>query len=119
MPFNARIFAHRGLEQMKLNKPQQFSSDSVFQLTQPYEWAQTINVTSAAASSSPVADVNSGSAVNVLRIEIASPNAVRYEINPPGRSVVAGINSPLLTGNDQFVFKSGWTVSLIDASGLA
>jgi len=103
---------------MKLNKPQQFSSDSVFQLSQPYEWSQVISVSGTAVSSAPIADVNTGSAVTILRIEVASPNAVRYEINPPGRNIVAGTQSPLLTGNDQFVFHNGFTVSLVDAASL-
>jgi hypothetical protein len=90
----------------------------VFQLSQPPEWAQTISVSGVASRSAPTADVNSGSAVTILRVEVASPNAVRYEICPPGRVVDAGSNSPLLTGVDQFVFRGGWTISLIDAAGL-
>lgn len=117
MAFNVRIFMHTGLAQMALPKPKQFSSDSVFQLTQPYEFGQVISVSSVAASSSPVADAP-GRPVTILRIEVADLSTIRYEINPPGSSRVAGNASPRLTGNDQFEFRSGWTVSMIDAAGL-
>lgn len=117
MAFNVRIFGHRGLEQMK-HKDRQYTGDTVFNLCQPYEWAETISVSAVAASSSPVADVNSSSGVNILRIEVPDGQAVRYEINPPGRAVVAASGSPILSGHDQFYFRGGWTVSLIDAAGL-
>lgn len=119
MAFNVRLYGHRGLEQMPIVKPRQYTAETVFNLAQPYEWAQTVSVSATAASSAPVADVNSGSGVNVLRIEVPDSQAVRYEINPPGRAVVAGSQSPILSGHDNFYFRSGWTISLIDAAGLA
>ena len=39
---------------------------------------------------------------------------IRYEINPPGRGVAAGANSPSLSGKDQFAFAPGWSVSIAD-----
>lgn len=118
MAYNVRVFGHRGLEQMPIVKPRQFTSETVFQLAQPYEFAQTLSVSAVAVSSAPVADSNSGASVNILRIEVPDGQTVRYEINPPSRNVVAGVNSPSLSGKDQFYFKSGFTVSLIDASAL-
>lgn len=114
MSFNVRIFAYEGLTQMQLVRPQQFSSDSVFQLTQPYKWGQVISVSAVAASSSPDATTN----VNILRIEVPDGQSIRYEINPSGRAVVAGTSSPILSGHDQFQFAPGWSVSLIDAAAL-
>lgn len=118
MSFNVRIFGHRGMTPMKKIRETQFSADSVYQLTQPYEFTQTISVSSVAASSSPVADANSGAAVQILRVEVPDGQAVRYEINPPGRNVAAFSGSPILTGFNQFEFRSGYTISLIDAAGL-
>lgn len=112
MAFNVRCFAHEGLSQMRLILPNQFSSDSVFQLTQPYKWSQVISVSSAPVSSSPDATDR----VTILRIEVPNGELVRYEINPPGRAIDAGNASPILSGNDQMVFMPGWTISLVDAA---
>lgn len=100
---------------MPLILPRQFSSDSVFQLTQPYLWSAVISVSAVAASSSP----NATPRVTILRIEVPDGQSIRYEINPSGRAVVAGTQSPILSGHDQFVFQPGWSISLIDAAGLA
>jgi hypothetical protein len=115
MSFNVRVFGHRGLSQMLLNMPKQFSSDSVFQLVQPYEFCQTISVSGTAASSSPQPV---GDQTKILRIEVPDGQSVRYEINPSGRTIAAGTQSPILSGHEQFEFAQGWTISLIDAAGL-
>lgn len=118
MAFNVRIFGHRGLQQIPVNKPTQFSSDSVMQVTQPYEFSQVLSVSGAATPSAPVADANSGSQVNVLLVQVPDGETVRYEINPPGRSIAASTNSPAMSGQNYFYFKSGWSISLIDAAAL-
>lgn len=114
MAFNVRIFGHEGLAQMRLVRPQQFSADSVFQLIQPYKFSQVISVGGTAISSSPDNTTN----VTILRIEVPDAQAIRYEINPSGRAVLAGTNSPILSGHDNFQFAPGWSVSFIDAAGL-
>lgn len=118
MAFNVRCFGYRGITQLIQPMPKQFSSDSVFQLIQPYEWAQNISVSSVAASTSPTAVPDK---TQIVRIEVADGMVVRYEINPPNRTggaVVANVNSPSLSGINQFVFLQGWTLSMIDAAGL-
>lgn len=114
MAFNVRVFGHEGLSQMQLIRPQQHSEDSVFQLTQPYKFSEVISVGATAVSSA----ANNTPNVTILRVEVPDQQAVRYEINPPSRSVAAGNSSPILSGHDQFVFQPGWTISLIDAAGL-
>lgn len=114
MAFNVRIFAHEGLSQMPLIMPKQHSEDSVFQLTQPYLFSEVISVGAVAVSSAP----NNTPRVTILRIEVPDGQAVRYEINPSGRNVAAGTQSPILSGHDQFVFAPGWSISMIDASSL-
>lgn len=114
MAFNVRVFGHRGIEQLILNKPRQFSSDSVFQLAQPYEFSEVLLASSVAVSSSPVSNPN----VTLLRVEVPDGQTIRYEINPPGRSVVAGTQSASLSGKDQFYFRNGWQISIIDSAGL-
>lgn len=115
MAFNVRVYGHRGIIQMSLVLPKQFSSDSIFQLVEPYEWGQVISVSAVAASSSAQAAPD---ATQLLRIEVPDGQTVRYEINPPGRAVVASTNSPRISGFNQFYFKQGWTISIIDAAGL-
>lgn len=118
MAYNVRCYGYRGITQMPMPMPKQYSSDSVFQLIQPYEWQQTISVSAIAAStaSQPVPD-----ATQILRIEVPDGQSVRYEINPPNRTggaKAADSTSPILSGINQFYFQQGWTVSLIDAAGL-
>ena len=83
-------------------------------LVYPQEFSQVIAVGAVAVSSAP--DV--GTQTNILRIEVPDGQSVRFEINPQGRNVAAGNASPILSGHDQFYFKPGWSVSLIDAAAL-
>lgn len=114
MSFLVRIFGHRGLSQMVLTKPKQYSSDSVFQLTQPYEFSKSLLLSGATPDSSTPTTV--GDLTTILRVEVPDGQSVRYEINPSGRSVVAGTQSPILSGHDQFEFYQGWTISMVDAA---
>ena len=116
MAFNTRIFAYRGIIQMPLVLPKQFSSDSIFQLIQPYEWSAVLSVSGSAISSA--ADTTH-SQVQILRVEVPDGQTVRYEINPPNRTggaVSAGNTSPSQSGYQQYFFQPGWTISLVDAS---
>ena len=118
MAFNVRVFGYRGIEQMPVVLPKQYSSDSVFQMIEPYEWGETISVSAVAASSSSQAAPDK---TMMLRVEVPDGQTVRYEINPPNRPggvVTANSNSPSLSGKDYFYFRQGWTISLIDAAGL-
>lgn len=114
MAYNLRCFAHEGLTQMRLILPQQYSADSVFQLTQPYIWSQVLVVGAVAVSLAP----DSTARVNILRLEVPDGQAIRYEINPTGRAIVAGTQSPILSGHDNFQFQPGWGLSVIDAAAL-
>jgi hypothetical protein len=116
MAFNVRVFGYRGIRQMDNVLPKQFSSDSVFYLDQPYEFSQLLVADVAAVSSAPDAVHDK---VTILRVEVPDGQTIRYEINSPGRNVAAGVNSPSLSGKDQFGFSPGWTISIIDAAGLA
>src|ERR1700704_761346 len=111
MAFNVRVFGYRGVTHLTIVLPKQFSSDTVSQLDQPYEFSQVISVSGAAASSA----ADTGAKTTLLRIEVADGQTVRYEINPPGRNVAAGNASPRLSGVDVFAFAPGWSVSLVDA----
>lgn len=115
MAFNCRVFGYRGIQQMPNVLPKQFSSDSVFQVIEPYEWGAVVVVSEVAASSPAQAIPD---ATQMIRIEVPDGQTIRYEINPPGAARVAGVASPSLSGKDYFYFRQGWTVSLIDAAAI-
>ena len=109
---NARFYAYEGLDQIKQVKPRQFSSNATFVLREPYLW-QELLVIGAAQTVPPHNDTRT----RLLRIEIPSGSAIRYEINPPNRSVVAGSISPKLeAGYRDFFFGPGWNISFVDAA---
>ncbi len=114
MAFNVRIFSYKGIRQIPQLLVRQFNADSVFVVDEPYLWQQTISVSSVAAST-VAQDPDKGT---IVRIEIPDNQAIRYEFNPPGRTAIAGTNSPRLTGSDQFPWVKGATLSLIDAVNL-
>lgn len=121
MAFTVRIFGHDGLSRMKVLSAGQLSTDSVFQLNQPYLWSEQLvtNGTTPVASV-PVTVLPTGKtndSTDILRIEVPDGQAIRYEVNPPNRSTAASVNSPILSGNNQIKFGAGWTISIIDASG--
>lgn len=112
-----RIFGHRGMEQLPINIPKQYTADSVFQLVQPYEFAQTL--TSNAATAVASAPTAAPDATQILRVEVPDGQVIRYEVNPPGRAIAASVNSPRLSGINMLYFRQGWTLSIIDASAVA
>ena len=120
MSFSVRLYGHQGIVPMLVvNTGGQDHKDSVYQLSQPYVWTQTLT-----ASATPVtltlpitflppfnADVS-----NVLRIEVPDGQAIRYEISTPNVSRTAGSASPKMSGSDQFQWGTGWSISIVDAS---
>lgn len=122
MAFTVRVYGHDGLSRMRVmgSGAGQFSSDSVFQLNQPYLWAQqltTNGTTPVASTAAPTPTGKTQDLTDVLRIEIPDGQAIRYEVNTPNRSVAASVNSPILTGNNQIKWGAGWTLSVIDGAG--
>jgi len=112
MAFNCRIFAHEGLAQMRLILPVQHTEDTVYQLTQPYVFSQILTVTSTPVSS----DADSTPRVTILRIEVPDGASIRYEINPTGRNIQAGNESPILSGMNNFQWAPEWRLSVVDAA---
>lgn len=118
MSFPVRIFGHAGLARMNVIGNAQFSSDSIFQLTQPYLWTQLLNCSGVAVSSivPPLPAGQSLDATTILRIEVPDGQSIRYEVNPPNRSIAAGTQSPILTGRDQIKWGQTFTLSIVDAA---
>jgi hypothetical protein len=114
MTFNVRLFGYRGMRQLPHLAQHQFTSDTVYALEEPYEWSQVIAITGTVMAPSFISP--SPDPARILRIEVPDGAAVRYEINPYGRSVAAGNQSPKLTGSDVFPWAIGYSVSLVDAA---
>jgi hypothetical protein len=118
MPFNVRFYGHRGIVQGPIVSYLQDSRDSLFMLSQPYEFA----ILAASNGATPITVQSpfpvSSDITKILRIEIPDGAAIRYEINPQGRSVAASANSPVLTGVMQLNWAAGWSFSFIE-DGLA
>jgi hypothetical protein len=121
MAYNVRLFGHAGLARMTVISAGQFSSDSVFQLTQPYLWTQLLSCSAVAVSSvvNPVPAGQSLDATTILRIEVPDGQSIRYEVNNGlARNITAGTQSPILTGRDQIKWGANFTLSIVDAAGL-
>lgn len=118
MSFPVRLYGHAGLARMTVISAGQFSSDSVFQLTQPYLWTQLLSASGTAVSSTiPALPAGmSLDATTILRIEVQDGQSIRYEVNPPGRNIAAGTQSPILTGRDQIKWGQTFTLSIVDAA---
>lgn len=122
MSFTVRIFGHQGIVPLQVIESTQFRADSVFQLKQPYVWSQALIVDTPAAVSSAAASTPAGYSTDpttILRIEVPDGKTIAYEVNSPGRSVAATANSPRMSGKDQIQFGVGWTISMIDVTGVA
>ncbi len=118
MAFTLRIYGYRGLTQLPQNLPKQYTADTVFTDTEPYEFRQILvsnGLTPVASAPQPAPDQTA-----YVRVEVPDGQSIRYEINPPNRAggaVVASASSPILSGINRFEFHSGWSLSFIDASG--
>lgn len=117
MAFNVRVFGYKGIRQIPRVNPAQNSEDAYYTLEEPYEWQFTA-VTNDTSTPVSVPAQNPDKAA-VVRIEVPAGSKIRYEINPPGRNVAASVNSPSLTGSDNFTWGAGWSISLLDAAQVA
>src|ERR1700759_3215002 len=114
MAFNVRLFGYRGMRQLPHLANHQYTGDTVYALEEPYEWSQVISINGDVMTPAFVGIVNDKA--KILRIEVPDASAIRYEINPPSRAVVAGDLSPRLVGVDVFPWAQGFTVSIVDAA---
>jgi len=108
-----KIFTYRGVISAHNDRPGQAAADSILLLSQPYEAREALTASGTAASSSASITTNKTS---LLRVEVEDGKTIRYEVNPPGRSVAADSNSPRLSGNDMLLFGLNYTLSVIEAS---
>jgi hypothetical protein len=117
MSFNVRITGYRGIVQSPVLIPGQDSKDSVYLMNQPYEFSQV----AVSNGATPVPMGPSGLPTStdyskVLRVEVPAGSAIRYEANPPNRSVAASNISPNLIGVQNIMWGPGWTLSFVDAA---
>jgi hypothetical protein len=107
-----KLFAHRGIVALPVLTRSQDTKDTVFVLEQPYLATEALTAAASAVASAPATcPGNTG----LLRIEVEDGKTIRYELNPPGRSVAATANSPALSGRDVLMAGGGWSISVIEA----
>lgn len=111
MSFNVRLFGFRGITVVPQINPRQLVSDSVSNLTWPYEWRQLLFADEKAVFSEAV---HPDLAV-VLLVEVPRFKRIRYELNPPNRNEPASVFSPSLEGSETVDWGPGWTISIIEA----
>lgn len=118
MAFNVRIFGYRGISQVKLLHPRQYSADAVFLLDEPFVWSQLL-VADAVAVYSEARTGGDNDRVTIARVEVPNAAAIRYRILPVNYpDNPADTLCPILTGSDQFIFSPGYRISIIDAAAL-
>jgi len=111
MSFDVRLFGFRGITVVPQINPRQLVSDSVSNLTWPYEWRQMLFASKRADFSKAV---HPDLAV-VLLVEVPPGKRIRYELNPPNRDEPASVFSPSLVGSETLDSGPGWTISIIEA----
>lgn len=114
MSFTIRVFGYRGTRQIPRANANQFTGDSVDVLDEPYIWSQPLLVN----GSTPPAFTTQGPGdkATTLRIEVPDGQAIRFEINPPSRAIVAGNQSPRQTGDQNYAWGDQWSLSVVDAA---
>lgn len=111
MSFGVRIFGFRGITVVPQINPRQLVSDSVSNLTWPYEWRQFLMAERKPVYSDPL----SPDLAVVLLVEVPKLHRVRYELNPPNRNEPASMFSPSLEGSETVDWGPGWSISIVDA----
>lgn len=118
-PFNVRIFTYRGIIQIQQRLVKQYNADSVFVLDEPYIASQVLLVPAGGGAIESTVFVTPDDS-QLLRVEVADGQQIRYEINPNGPLAanhrVAGTASPRLSGFDNFMWGKGYSISICDAS---
>lgn len=114
MAATVRLFTFSGLMTAPVaSGSMRLSTDSVGLLKYPYLANETITANTSAAQSSAAA-LSASSEAKVLLVQVQQGKAVSIEINNPNRSTVATVDSPVFTGDQIFMFGSGWSVSLLE-----
>jgi hypothetical protein len=119
MSATVRMFSHSGVSMAFVqNYNTQQSYNGLTQLKQPYLARQSLTVDTGTAQSSDASTLAPAHS-KLLFVQVQPGKTVHYEINPDGRAGgarTADTSSPTLTGDEQFDWGSGWTISLLEAS---
>jgi hypothetical protein len=113
MSFSVRVFGYRGIRNFPRVSWQQKADDSVNVLEEPYEWRQLLSVN---GTIPPAFTTVNPDAAQILRVEVPEGQAIRYELNSPGRNVVADGASPKQVGDQNYPWGPGWSISIVDAA---
>lgn len=111
-----RLFAHKGLSAMPVSS-QQFHTDMVAHLDQPYSARETLTISDTSATSS--ASATAPAKTRVMFIQVQDGVKIHYEVNPPqrdGGAVDATVDSPIGRGDFTLQWHEGWTISILEAA---
>jgi len=123
MSFNVRLFGHNQITRLHDGVQKALHTDSIYQLKQPYLWASGVlpstGATPVTYTQTAIPAGQTQDTTSILRVEIQDGQSIRYEVNPPNRSVAASASSPIMTGRNQIEFGVQWQFSFIDAAAVA
>ena len=118
MSSNVRCFVHDGLDMAVVQVAQNYASNGVFMLRQPYIAREDIAVSGSAVSSG--APLSASSSTKILRLEADPGKVIAYEVSNRGRNggtpVSADTSSPRFIGNVELPFGQGYVISLLEIS---
>lgn len=116
MTATVRCFAHAGISHAFVaNYSGQQSFHALTLYKEPYLARESLTVdTSTAVSSQPALGAANS---RILRVQVQPGKRVHYEVTPAGHAArTADTSSPILEGNDQVEWGSGWSISVLEAS---
>lgn len=120
MAFNVRIFGYAGIIQVNQRMLRQYNADSVFLNEEPCLWSQVV-ACSGAENRSTVVNLTPDT-TQLVCVEVPDGQQIRYEVQPQGPTAPgarsAGNTSRRGSGFFNLAWNPGYTLSVIDASGL-
>lgn len=115
MSVTVRIFAHKGLTALPVVS-QQYQTDMVAHLDQPYLAREKLTVTDSAAVSSSAA--TAPARTRVLFVQVQDGGRVHYEVytnSGDAGQVDATTDSPIGRGDFTLQWNEGWLISFLEA----
>lgn len=116
MTATVRLFSHTGLSHAFVaSYSDQQAFHAMTMLKQPY-LARALITADTGAAQATTTDL-SPDKCKLLHIQVQPGKRVHYEVTPKGQTArVADTSSPVMEGDDNIEWSSGWTISLLEAS---
>lgn len=117
MSVTVRLFAHSGIIVLPIaSNNQQLVGSQEFMLKQRYLAREklTADTSTAVLSGAPLsADVS----VKMLHVQVQPQKRIHYEVyGPNADAAIADTSSPVIEGEDNLEFYTGWKISLLEVT---